>query len=170
MRMDREKTGRGLMFIVMVSLASVASARVAHAQVGTGTLNLHLGPPAGVTLISTTARITSASAAVSRSVAEGGGIGPFAVTGLPPASDYSVGVTSTTDNGLTCTGSPLMFPVEADTTTILFVSLTCAPPRPVPALSAGHAAFLAMLLALVALAAAKTRGSAARRSRSGTAR
>ena len=135
----------------MALMASVVSARAADAQVLTGTTNLHLGPPGGTTLISTTALLASTSAGVSRTVVQGGGTGPFAVPDLPVADDYGVDVRSRTDSGLTCVGSTAPFPVQAGTTTILFVSLACAPA--VPALDPAHALSLAVLLALLSLMA-----------------
>jgi hypothetical protein len=121
----------------------------ARGQVSTGNLNVHLGPPAGTTLTSTTLRISSPSASTSSTVAEPGGTGPFAVNGLPVAVDYTISVMSNSSGGLVCTGSSAPFSIEANTTTILFVSLTCA--SPVPALSAGHAGILAAALLLLAV-------------------
>ena len=141
-----------------LSTVIVIQARGTRAQVSTGNLNVHLGPPAGTTLISTTLRTSSPSASVSRTDVEGGGNGAFAVNGLPVASDYTTSVTSSSSGGLVCTGSSAPFSVEENTTTILFVSLTCA--SPVPALSARHAGILAAaLLALAAVAARRRRGS-----------
>jgi hypothetical protein len=77
------------------------------------------------------------------------------VNGLPVASDYTASVTSNSSGGLVCTGSSAVFPVEADTTTILFVSLTCA--APVPALSARHAGILAAALLLLAVVVLRRR-------------
>ena len=128
--------------------AVAVRAPAVRAQVSTGNVNVHLGPPAGTTLIATTLRLSSPSTSTSRTVAEGAGTGPFAVNNLPIASDYVASVTSNSSGGLVCTGSSAVFPVETDTTTILFVSLTCA--APVPALSARHAGILAAALLLLA--------------------
>lgn len=151
--MSRRNRGsvRVARWLLMLALAGASAihARAARAQVSTGNLNVHLGPPAGTILTSTTLRISSPSTSTSLSIAEGGGTGPFAVNNLPIASDYVASVTSNSSGGLVCTGSSAPFLVEANTTTILFVSLTCA--APVPALSAGHAAVLAASLLLLAV-------------------
>lgn len=153
----RRRSARWLLtsggFAALAVLESAASA-----QGSTGTVDLHLGPPAGITLISTTARISSPSMPPARTVTAGGGTGSFVVTGLPVASDYTADVTSMSSGGLVCTGSSSTFPVEADTTTILFVSLACA--SAVPALSGAHVWLLtaAMLcLAVLALRDARPR-------------
>lgn len=137
------------LFMFALSTTIAIQAPAARAQVSTGNLNVHLGPPAGTTLISTTLRVASPSASTSSTVSEPGGTGPFAVNGLPVAADYTTSVTSNSSGGLVCTGSSAPFSIEANTTTILFVSLTCA--SPVPALSAGHAGVLAASLLLLAV-------------------
>lgn len=129
-------------------LVFLAAAPAADAQVGTGTMNLHLTVPAGTTLASTWVETVNASVRWDQAFQEGGGTGPFAVAGLPAASGYLASVVSVAANGDLCSGGDSSFPIVANVTTIVIVNLTCVPRSalPAPALG-GFAPLLGLSLA-----------------------
>ena len=110
----------------MIGLAVTLSAARAEAQVGTGTMNVHVMPPAGRTLTQSTVSAVNLSIAFSRTTVFGAGNGAFAMTNLPAADGYAAHVVSltTTPNEI-CGGLSGGVPIVANGTTITFVSLTC---------------------------------------------
>jgi hypothetical protein len=111
----------------VIGLAVILSAARAEAQVGTGTMNVHVMSPAGRTLTQSTVSAVNLSIGFSRTTVFGAGNGAFAMTNLPAANGYAANVVSltTTPNEI-CGGISGGVPIVANGTTITFVSLTCA--------------------------------------------
>jgi hypothetical protein len=110
----------------MVGLAALLSSARAEAQVGTGTMNVHLVPPGGKTLTQSTVSAVNLSIGFARTTVFGAGNGAFAMTNLPAAGGYAANVVSrtTTPNEI-CSGATGGVPIAANGTTITFVTLTC---------------------------------------------
>jgi hypothetical protein len=145
------------------ALAIGAAAPAANAQIGTGTMNLHLGVPAGKTLTQTWVQTYNGSIGWNHAVTFGGGAGPFAVTGLPAADGHLASVVSVSTADDLCSGSDPNFPIATNGTTIVFVNLMCVPRSAVAAPAIGRLAPL-LGLSLAALGAIALR----RRARSAT--
>ena len=141
----RPTARRSLAMAALALLAMTLAAPSARAQIDTGTINLHLGLPAGTTLTQTWAETFNGAINFDRAVLAGGGAGPFAITGVPAANGYGISVVSVATTGDLCTGSAPNVLVGANETTIVFVGLTCVPRAAIPAPALGR---LAPLLGL----------------------
>jgi len=147
-----------LVAIALGSLAFLAAAPAADAQVGTGTMNLHLTAPAGTTLTSTWLDTVDASVRWDQAFQEGGGTGPFAVTGLPAGNGYLASVVSIAANGDLCSGADSNFPIVTNLTTIVIVNVTCVPRSALPAPALGRfGALLGLSLASLGALALRRR-------------
>jgi len=124
-----------------------------------GTINLHLAVPAGTGLTGTHVRLDEQSTSYTRDIDLISGPGPFAIPGLPPASSYSVAVTSQRFGGGVCLGGDASVPVVSNGTTIFFANLTCFTTVPKRAPGLGRHAPVLALLALLIGAVAVSRES-----------
>jgi hypothetical protein len=152
------------MVAVLALLAIGMTARTADAQVGTGTMNLHLLLPPGTGLTQTWADTSNASIGWNQVIVFGGGTGPFTLTALPAANGYRASVSAISTLGELCTGFDENVPVAANETTIVVVSLTCVPPSAVKAPAIGRfTPVLGLSLAALGAIALRRRARSLRR-------